>query len=72
LAIVELSERLEIGRTKVKDIFRGVDEENSVGGGKLKTPVGKKAPAKERERMLQEIKRRERQGDSRTHWKLTV
>jgi len=87
LAIVELGERLETGRTKVKDVIRGVDEEVSADDekaymekvltaiAKVKSHVGyqekmevklvgpeaKKTPAKEKERIHAEIKRRERQ-----------
>jgi RNA polymerase primary sigma factor len=35
IAIVELGERLETGRTKVKDVIRGVDEEISVDDEKV-------------------------------------
>jgi RNA polymerase primary sigma factor len=35
LAIVELGERLETGRTKVKDVIRGVDEEISIDDEKI-------------------------------------
>ncbi len=87
LAIVELGERLETARTKVKDVIRGVDDEISADDekkyldrvlaaiSKVKSLVGyqekseeklvgpesKKLPAKEKERILQEIQRRERQ-----------
>ncbi len=85
IAIVELGERLESGRTKVKDVIRGVDEEVSVddekaylekvltaiakvkgflayqekSDEKLASPEGKKADA--REKILSELKKRERQ-----------
>jgi RNA polymerase primary sigma factor len=90
LAIVELGERMESGRTKVKDVIRGVDEEISADDekvyldrvlaaiAKVKALVGyqekaepklvgaeaKKTPAKEKERLQQEIRRRERQVES--------
>jgi len=86
LAIVELGERLETGRAKVKDIIRGLDEEISPDDEKIflerivnaiqkvkalvsyqeKNEVflvgleAKKTPAKEKERIQQEIKKRER------------
>lgn len=89
-AIVELGERLESGRTKVKDVIRGVDEEispddekvylekvliaiskvNALVGyqekvaEKLYGPGAKKTTGKEKERCIQEIKRRERQVES--------
>ncbi|MBY0471342.1 RNA polymerase sigma factor RpoD [bacterium] len=87
LAIVELGERLESARTKVKDVIRGVDEEISPDDeknylekvlaaiSKVKALVGyqekmaeklhgkeaKKVPQKEKERILVEIRKRERQ-----------
>jgi RNA polymerase primary sigma factor len=87
LAIVELGERLETARTKVKDVIRGVDEEISVDDekvyldrvlaaiSKVKALVGyqekfetklvgaeaKKLPAKEKERIVVEVQKRERQ-----------
>ncbi|MEN9722125.1 MAG: polymerase sigma factor RpoD [Pseudomonadota bacterium] len=90
LAIVELGERMESGRTKVKDVIRGVDEEISADDekvyldrvvaaiAKVKALVGyqekaepklvgaeaKKTPAAEKERLQQEIQRRERQVES--------
>ncbi|MBU6374583.1 MAG: RNA polymerase sigma factor RpoD [Bdellovibrionales bacterium] len=90
LAIVELGERMESGRTKVKDVIRGVDEEISADDekvyldrvlaaiSKVKALVGyqekaepklvgaeaRKTPAKEKERLQTEIKRRERQVES--------
>jgi RNA polymerase primary sigma factor len=86
LAIVELGERLETGRAKVKDIIRGLDEEISADDEKiflerivnaiqkvkalvsyqeknevfLVGPEAKKTPAKEKERIQSEIKKRER------------
>ncbi len=90
LAIVELGERMESGRTKVKDVIRGVDEEISADDekayldkvlaaiSKVKALVGyqekaepklvgaeaRKTPAKEKERLQTEIRRRERQVES--------
>ncbi|MBL7716155.1 MAG: RNA polymerase sigma factor RpoD [Bdellovibrionales bacterium] len=90
IAIVDLGERMETGKTKVKDVIRGVDEEISpddekvylervlVAISKVKALVGyqekadeklvgpesKKIPVKEKERIQQEIKRRERQVES--------
>jgi RNA polymerase primary sigma factor len=87
LAIVELGDRLETGRTKVKDVIRGVDEEISIddetkylekvmaGISKVKALVGyqekmddklhgveaKKTATKEKERIQDEINRRQRQ-----------
>jgi RNA polymerase primary sigma factor len=87
LAIVELGERLETAKTKVKDVIRGVDEEVSLDDekaylervmgaitkvkallsyqekmdDKITGPEAKKTPAKEKERIEAEIKRRERQ-----------
>ena len=87
LAISELGDRLSTGRTKVKDVIRGVEEELSpeeeqayldrvlVSISKVKGLLGyqekmheklfgaesKKTPAKEKERIREEIKRRERQ-----------
>jgi RNA polymerase primary sigma factor len=81
LAIVDLGERLETGRTKVKDVIRGVDEEISaddekkyldkvlVAISKVKALVNyqekideelKKAPAKRKEEIQKEVKKRER------------
>ena len=86
LAIVDLGERLETGRTKVKDVIRGVDEEVSLDDekkyldkvlaavSKVKfllsqqekadekplTSEAKKATAKSKEQIHQEIKKRER------------
>ncbi len=85
LAIVDLGERLESGRTKVKDVIRGVDEEVSLDDekkyldrvtaatAKVKALVsvqekmdetvsadGKKT-GKQKEQLLQEIKKREKQ-----------
>jgi len=86
LAIVELGERMESGRTKVKDVIRGVDEEISVDDekvyldkvlaaiskvralvnyqekstSKLIGQESKKTSLKEKTRLQQEIKRRER------------
>ncbi len=85
LAIVELGERLETARTKVKDVIRGVDEEVSADDEKaylervlgaishvkalvgyqeknqekLYGPEAKKTVQKEKERILEEIRRRE-------------
>ncbi len=85
IAIVELGERLETGRTKVKDVIRGVDEEVSADDEKayLERVIGaishvqslvsyqeknqdklygaeaRKVPAKEKERILEEVRRRE-------------
>ncbi len=90
LSIVELGERLETGKTKIKDVIRGVDEEISPDDekkfldrvltaiSKVKALVSyqekmstslvgaeaKKVPAKEKERIQVEIKRRERQVES--------
>ena len=90
LAIVDLGERLETGKTKIKDVIRGVDEEISPDDEKkfldrvlnaiskvkslvqyqekmesqLVGPESKKTPIKEKERIHQEIKRRERQVES--------
>ncbi len=89
LAIVDLGERLETARTKVKDVIRGVDEEVSIDDekkylekvlgaiakvkalvtyqekmdDKSSTPDAKKSAAKskDKEHVLQEIKKRERQ-----------
>jgi RNA polymerase primary sigma factor len=87
LAISELGDRLSTGRTKVKDVIRGVEEELSpeeeqayldrvlVSISKVKGLLGyqekmheklfgaeaKKTPSKEKERIREEIKRRERQ-----------
>jgi RNA polymerase primary sigma factor len=81
LAIVDLGERLETARTKVKDVIRGVDEEISaddekkyldkvlVAISKVKALVNyqekideelKKAPAKRKEEIQKEVKKRER------------
>jgi RNA polymerase primary sigma factor len=86
LAIVDLGERLETGRTKVKDVIRGVDEEVSLDDEKKyldkvlaavskvkfllsqqekadeKPAAGeeKKATAKTKDAIIQEIKKRER------------
>ena len=86
IAIVELGERLETARTKVKDVIRGVDEEISVddekvylekvlnaiskvksllsyqekSAEKLIGPEAKKTPAKEKERLEEEVERRKR------------
>ncbi|MEO5970435.1 MAG: RNA polymerase sigma factor RpoD [Bdellovibrionia bacterium] len=86
LAIVDLGERLETGRTKVKDVIRGVDEEVSLDDEKKyldkvlaavskvkfllsqqekadEKPVTgdvKKASAKSKDSIHQEIKKRER------------
>ncbi len=86
LAIVELGERLTTGRTKIKDIIRGVDEEISTDDEKvflekvltailkvkalvsyqekaeekLVGPLSKKVSVKEKERVQQEIRRREK------------
>ena len=85
IAIVELGERLETGRTKVKDVIRGVDEEVSADDEKayLERVIGaishvqslvsyqekkqdnlygaeaRKVPSKEKERILEEVRRRE-------------
>lgn len=90
IAIVELGERLETGRTKIKDVIRGVDEEISVDDErvflervlnaiskvkalvtyqekseeKLVGPESKKLPIKEKEKLLEEIRKRERQVES--------
>lgn len=87
LAIVDLGERLETARTKVKDVIRGVDEEISPDDekkyldkvlaaiSKVKALVSyqekmdekvpgaesKKAAAKPKDQIQQEIKKRERQ-----------
>ncbi len=88
LAIVDLGERLETGRTKVKDVIRGVDEEVSADDekkyldkvlnaiSKVKALLsyqeksdekpeigadGKKLPAKKRDEVVKEIKKREKQ-----------
>lgn len=82
LAIVDLGERLETARTKVKDVIRGVDEEVSaddekkyldkvlVAISKVKALLNyqekveeelKKAPAKRKEEIHKEVKKRERQ-----------
>ena len=93
IAIVELGERLETGRTKVKDVIRGVDEEVSVDDEKaylervlnaiskvkallayqekldekLATPEGKKMIAKEKEKFIVEVKKREKQVEQAFH-----
>ncbi len=85
IAIVELGERLETGRTKVKDVIRGVDEEVSADDEKayLERVIGaishvqslvsyqeknqdklygaeaRKVPSKDKERILEEVRRRE-------------
>ena len=89
LAIVDLGERLETAKTKVKDVIRGVDEEVSIDDEKrylekvlaaiskvqalvsvqeklddkahASASEGKKAGAKVKEQLLQEIKKREKQ-----------
>ena len=84
LAIVDLGERLESARTKVKDVIRGVDEEVSLDDEKKylervtaaiskvkallsvqekldeKIPGEAKKTAKQKEGLLQEIKKREK------------
>jgi RNA polymerase primary sigma factor len=84
LAIVDLGERLESGRTKVKDVIRGVDEEVSLDDERKylekvlaaiskvkallshqeKLDEGKKAGAKSKDQVQQEIKKREKQVES--------
>ena len=90
IAIVELGERLETARTKVKDVIRGVDEEISIDdekvylekvvnaiskvkallsyqekvADKLVGPESKKTPVKEKEKIEQEIEKKERQVES--------
>jgi len=89
IAIVELGERLESGRTKVKDVIRGVDEEISADDEKVYLekvlvaiskvralvayqekitekygPNAKKVSGKDKEKVLNEIRRRERQVES--------
>ncbi len=87
MAIVELGERLETAKTKVKDVIRGVEDEVSPEDEKeyldrvikavskvksllayqekmdpkLVGPDAKKTPAKEKEGIRAEIKKRERQ-----------
>jgi RNA polymerase primary sigma factor len=88
LAIVDLGERLETARTKVKDVIRGVDEEVSPDDEKkylekvlnaiskvkalvsyqekmddksVGTAEAKKATAKSKDQVIQEIKKREKQ-----------
>jgi len=87
MAIVELGERLETGKTKVKDVIRGVEDEVSPEDEKeyldkvikavskvksllsyqekmdpkLVGQEAKKTPAKEKEAIRAEIKKRERQ-----------
>jgi RNA polymerase primary sigma factor len=87
MAIVELGERLETARTKVKDVIRGVEDEVSPEDekeyldkviravskvksllafqekmdSKLVGPEARKTPAKEKESIRGEIKKRERQ-----------
>ncbi len=87
MAIVELGERLETAKTKVKDVIRGVEDEVSPEDEKeyldrvikavskvksllayqekmdpkLVGPDAKKTPAKEKEGIRTEIKKRERQ-----------
>lgn len=90
LAIVDLGERLETGKTKVKDVIRGVEEEVSLEDEKvylekvmkavtkvkallsyqekvdkkLVGPESKLTPAKEKEALRAEIKKRERHVES--------
>jgi RNA polymerase primary sigma factor len=87
MAIVELGERLETAKTKVKDVIRGVEDEVSPEDekeyldkviravskvksllafqekmdSKLVGPEARKTPAKEKESIRSEIKKRERQ-----------
>jgi RNA polymerase primary sigma factor len=87
MAIVELGERLETAKTKVKDVIRGVEDEVSPEDekeyldkviravskvksllafqekmdSKLVGPEARKTPAKEKESIRAEIKKRERQ-----------
>ncbi|NDG85330.1 MAG: RNA polymerase sigma factor RpoD [Proteobacteria bacterium] len=87
MAIVELGERLETAKTKVKDVIRGVEDEVSPEDekeyldkvmravskvksllayqekmdSKLVGPEARKTPAKEKESIRNEIKKRERQ-----------
>lgn len=75
LAIVDLGERLETGRTKVKDVIRGVDEEVSLDDekkylekvlaaiSKVKALVTyqEKLGTKSKDSVQQEVKKRERQ-----------
>ncbi len=87
MAIVELGERLETAKTKVKDVIRGVEDEVSPEDEKeyldkviravskvksllsfqekmdpkLVGPESRKTPAKEKESIRNEIKKRERQ-----------
>jgi RNA polymerase primary sigma factor len=87
MAIVELGERLETAKTKVKDVIRGVEDEVSPEDEKeyldkviravskvksllafqekmdpkLVGPEARKTPAKEKESIRNEIKKRERQ-----------
>jgi RNA polymerase primary sigma factor len=87
MAIVELGERLETAKTKVKDVIRGVEDEVSPEDeleyltkvtkavskvksllsyqekmdSKLAGPEARKTPAKEKDQIRNEIKKRERQ-----------
>jgi RNA polymerase primary sigma factor len=90
MAIVELGERLETAKTKVKDVIRGVEDEVSPEDekeyldkviravskvksllafqekmdSKLVGPEARKTPAKEKEAIRNDIKKRERQVES--------
>jgi len=90
MAIVELGERLETAKTKVKDVIRGVEDEVSPDDekeyldkvikavskvksllayqekmdSKLVGPEARKTPAKEKETIRVEVKKRERQVES--------